>query len=334
MIAIPISRVEKCIKHLKPEIDEFTKVAKNNLSKLLSREKNKLNSDETIYLTTLINEIDKIIIAPPDKLIKYQKKLGVVPKRHLAKGKKGRKPKTFKDKILDELDYEGLRKSFLPTFFNEIGIKACVYCNSQHTLTIESNKYLKTKIKTIIKAKFQADHFVSKADYPCLCISLYNFYPVCGTCNNVKSDNPISFQLYSNDINETTISKYKFEFEKGAVAKYLTSMNKSDLVVNFKDHEKPDKNKLSKGSFQDTFDIQGIYDTQIDIVEELVIKAKVYKISYKKLLIKSFSTLFTTASLSNRLLVGNYCEPTEIHKRPMAKFTQDIARQLGLIPPI
>jgi len=32
-----------------------------------------------------------------------------------------------------------------------------------------------------------------------------------------------------------------------------------------------------------------------------------------------------------RFLIGNYTEPKEIHKRPMAKFQQDIAEQLGLL---
>jgi hypothetical protein len=35
--------------------------------------------------------------------------------------------------------------------------------------------------------------------------------------------------------------------------------------------------------------------------------------------------------LSNRLIVGNYARESEIHIRPLAKFKQDIAKQIGLI---
>jgi len=40
--------------------------------------------------------------------------------------------------------------------------------------------------------------------------------------------------------------------------------------------------------------------------------------------------MFDNNSISNRLIVGNYVEPENIHKRPMAKFMQDLANQLEL----
>jgi gamma-glutamylcyclotransferase (GGCT)/AIG2-like uncharacterized protein YtfP len=237
----------------------------------------------------------------------------------------------FRDKVLALLDYEGMRSSLLPSFFARIGIKSCVYCNSM--LTISANSYLDLKKKNnfTIKAKFQTDHSISKSDYPSLSISLFNLYPVCGPCNNVKGIKEVPFELYSSNPNLTTKSLYSFKLKRGCVAKYLISKDPKDLVVYFMDPKKNNRSIISKGSFQDTFDIEGIYETQMDIVEELIYKSKVYNDSYKKKLTKSFSKLFTNASLSNRILVGNYTEPMNIHKRPMAKFTQDIARQLKLI---
>jgi hypothetical protein len=32
------------------------------------------------------------------------------------------------------------------------------------------------------------------------------------------------------------------------------------------------------------------------------------------------------------MIIGNYIDKEDIHKRPLAKFTQDIAREAGLIP--
>jgi hypothetical protein len=45
----------------------------------------------------------------------------------------------------------------------------------------------------------------------------------------------------------------------------------------------------------------------------------------------SFTKLNLKPDLYLRTLVGNYIKESEIHKRPMAKFMQDIARDLGII---
>ena len=36
-------------------------------------------------------------------------------------------------------------------------------------------------------------------------------------------------------------------------------------------------------------------------------------------------------NLIDRLILGNYSNPEEIHKRPMAKFMQDIGKEVCLI---
>ena len=111
----------------------------------------------------------------------------------------------------------------------------------------------------------------------------------------------------------------------------MTSNDRDKIEIIFKDPSKPDRETTVVGSFQDTFDIEGIYETQKDLVEELILKATVYDASYRESLVKSFPELFTDASLSNRFFLGTYTEPEDIHKRPMTKFTQDIAKQLGLM---
>ena len=243
----------------------------------------------------------------------------------------------FRNKILETLDYTDLRSKFYPKYFKQLGIKSCVYCNSQLTVSINSTEHYLTKkrrthkTKITVKAKFQVDHYLPKSDYPFLSISLFNLYPVCGSCNNCKSDKSLSFELYSSDASLTTKSLYSFELKKGSVANYLLKKNIEEIETLFNDPEKTNRLSTVEGSLTDTFDIEGIYATQTDLVEELILKAQIYNSSYKDTLIKSFPHLFTSASLANRVIIGNYCDPEEIHLRPMAKFTQDIAQQLGLI---
>jgi hypothetical protein len=70
----------------------------------------------------------------------------------------------------------------------------------------------------------------------------------------------------------------------------------------------------------------------MDIAEELVHKRMAYNKAYRFYLENDYkSKLFPDQAIINRLLIGNYDKPEDIHKRPMAKFTQDIAKQLGLI---
>ncbi|MEI9909134.1 MAG: hypothetical protein WDO71_05390 [Bacteroidota bacterium] len=106
---------------------------------------------EKRYLSNIISDISAIIIAPPKSLLAFQKKYGIVPKRNLRK-KKGRKSKTFKDKIIDALGYNKLRSDFYPEYFQKIGIKSCVYCNAQLAVSVDSED---SKKKKITKAKFQ-----------------------------------------------------------------------------------------------------------------------------------------------------------------------------------
>ena len=57
----------------------------------------------------------------------------------------------------------------------------------------------------------------------------------------------------------------------------------------------------------------------------------IYDASFKKDLLTNFKTLFKDEATLNRMIVGNYIEDTNIHRRPLSKFMQDIAQQLGLI---
>lgn len=82
----------------------------------------------------------------------------------------------------------------------------------------------------------------------------------------------------------------------------------------------------------DTFAIESIYKTQLDIAEELVLKSMIYNKQCTESLRISLAKLYRDkAPMLERLLVGNYINETDIHKRPVSKFTQDIARQLKLI---
>jgi hypothetical protein len=108
--------------------------------------------------------------------------------------------------------------------------------------------------------------------------------------------------------------------------RYLLTQNEEELVIIF--------NGLDlnlKTDHENLFHISELYNQHKDIVEEIIWKSRIYNKSYKDSLSDSFSKLFPHTSNFNRFILGNYDNPGEIHKRPMSKLIQDIARQLGVI---
>ncbi|MEK6513402.1 hypothetical protein [Myroides odoratimimus] len=274
--------------------------------------------DERDYLNSIINIFrctrKDIITLKIDELEVLKERVG-----EFTLGKE------FKNKILKALGYSDLRSSFYPKYFNDIGIKACVYCNSQLTIVARKNE------KGELSAKFQVDHYIPKDKYPFLSISLFNLYPSCASCNVVKRVKEVNFSLYKTHPKGKVISSdFKFSLEPNIVSEYLLHKNKEDIEISFEEPEVEDGFK----TFEDTFHIQGIYNTQKDLVEELIVKSQMYNEKYIDTLQSSFSSLKLNPSLFKRTIVGNYTEDKDIHKRPMSKFTMDIARQLGLIDKI
>lgn len=336
MIAIDIHYVEQVISDMRKTIDAEIIKRKNRLKKFRDDTEYPFTDDQLLYLDKLHKKLPYIVLAQPKELQQLKEDEFELPdgslERHnvTRRGKEGKEKEvsvpSFKDKIISTLDYDELRQTLLPIFFQKIGIKACVYCNAQLTVSIDLEKDSSSGDKKV-KAKFQVDHFTPKAQYPCFSISLFNLYPVCGPCNRAKSEDEIPFVLYSDEKAQLEESAFQFTLERGCIARYLLSRKIEDINLLFHERGKAKADKL----MQNTFDIQGLYNTQKDLAEELILKKEIYTPAYKDALKSSFPQLFTDGSLSSRLIIGNYGSSKEIHKRPMAKFTQDIARQLGLI---
>ncbi len=330
MISIKSEIVENAILKYKSEIEIQRLDAYNNLGQL---RKKRLSREEIAYVDKIIKEFEtcNILTGKPSYLDKVKKRIGIVPidSRLNTSEERNKRRTEFKELVLISLGYKKLRTSFYPKFFKEIGVKTCVYCNSQLAVSIDIEEHLKTKTIIRSKAKFQVDHYIAKDAYPFLSISLFNLYPACASCNIAKSKISIKkFELYSES--KTILpSKYRFHFESGCVADYLTTLDVEKIKVLFIDPDKPDRMKSVKGSFQDTFDIEGIYDTQKDIAEEIIIKAQMYNDSFKQKLINDFPKLFPNKTFIDRILLGNYTEEINIHKRPLAKYMQDLSKELG-----
>jgi hypothetical protein len=280
------------------------------------------------YVENIINNYSDILNADPVKMksltIDFNK---IVPNSKIGTRLFGKKSKSFHELIVYAMRYEDLRSVEFPQYLLNSDIRTCVYCNAQSTHTIEPvyyNNKKKKKRKKVI-SKLQLDHFYPKSKYPFLSTSFFNLYPTCANCNLAKGEEKALFELYTLD---NDLDVFNFWIEDKSVLDYWMSLVVKKIKINLETHN--GDIKLLQ-NHNELFQIQKVYDSQKDIGEELVWKAKANPHSYRKSLNKSFSKIFPDTSIIDRMIIGNYSNPEETFKRPMAKYTQDIARQLKII---
>ena len=303
--------IDAIIARQKAEVDAFRQTPNRIVNRVVTPMT--LSPTQQDYLDTLLGDFEDIVRANTNDLTRFE---GIF--RGIISGAQMRTTanKAFRNELIKRMGYTDLRDHFYPDYFEKVGIKSCVYCNSQLALTVRNVDGEKS-------AKFQVDHFLPKSEYPCFSISFYNLYPVCGPCNRSKSTNYVDFKLYSSDYMDYRESKFAFTLDKVSLLRYRVNGDMYNLKVNFEDHG---------AGVKETFAIEGIYNEQKDIAEELVLKSMIYNRTYSESLKTSLNELYKgKAPMLERLMVGNYTKETDIHKRPMSKFTMDIARQLKLI---
>lgn len=230
----------------------------------------------------------------------------------------------FHIQIMKILDYENKGKESLRKVYSKIGMKTCYICNAQYALTIEPETHV-TGITTQQKryiAKFQFDHYLPKSEYPAFSISLFNLLPICSSCNSIKGDRKIGIDFLSTENNKWE-GKFTFNILESTLTYFL--LDQEPIEIDFIDkYIYP----LGLAPLSDRYDIKGIYNTQIDLIEELIIRKLKYSETYKAKLSISFPELFKNINIDERIELGTYTKKEDIHKRPMTKFLQDINRQL------
>ncbi|RZF61462.1 HNH endonuclease [Sphingobacterium corticibacterium] len=237
--------------------------------------------------------------------------------------------KAFSDKIQSLLMYTELRSGdmkLLHSFYKELGIKSCVYCNAQHTVLLDDDK------RTM---RLQADHHIPKSKFPMFSITLANLIPVCNNCNHLKSTHDLKYNLYYDDINGKH-HDLGFSLTEESIALYCANRNSENsekyLELNFKDYYEDDTSKSSK--LNEVLKINKIYENHKDLAADLINKKIVYKDSYLSSLGKEFGTLFKrndgsiNKHLFNQMLYGHTLEESDINKKVFSKLTIDIKNQL------
>lgn len=207
-----------------------------------------------------------------------------------------------------------------------LNIKTCPYCNAQYTLVL-------TDTNDALVVKLQFDHFFPKNRYPWLCVSFYNLIPVCANCNSAKSAEVTTLNTHYHPYHSALAdwSRYDIKGPDGNLLSTLPEMQRltpGDLTVSFVSRS-PDKDHVIR-RHNEVFDITGVYQRHTDVAHELLEKAVLYNKHYRSSLEK-IEGLFPDRKVMMRYILGNYVEEDRMLERPLAKFTQDLAKRLKLL---
>lgn len=321
MIRIPIDKsleafAEEFSKNLFSNKDRRFKKPLNLLKDLLMESN---NEGEKTIIALCIRYYSKLLILKPEQQQKLVKHIDT--KRASLFYYVNNKATPFSEKLFKAFRYEELRSTEAHKIIEKLGIKTCVYCNAQLAVVVGNGRKR--------KAKLELDHFFPSSKYPFLSTSIFNLLPSCSQCNKAKTNSGFKLDTHFHLYTETNqLEPFQFSLCNASVVKYWLDRDINNLKIDFKDH-----NGESKVTEHDkVFSITDIYNTQKDVAEELLIKKEIYTESYQKE-ISEIKGLFDKKdqSLFNRIIVGNYLETKNVHKRPLAKFTQDIAKQLKLV---
>ncbi len=260
------------------------------------------------YVSTLNGNVEELMCCDSQGLLKWKKKFEAINLDKLDPDVK----KGFESKILTLLQYKTLRSGddkLLFHFYKQLGVKACVYCNSQHVILLITSEL----------ARLQADHNLPKASYPYFSISLANLYPSCNNCNHLKKEYDIQYQLYYIDRPKREIG---FELPPAQIAKfYSQKLTEDDITIKF---------NQGATKLDDILNITQIYENHKDYVVDLLRKHKIYKKSYVSTLASSFNGLFGgKEDLVNRMIFGSTLKNEDINQRVFSKLTNDIKKQLN-----
>ncbi|WP_394771977.1 hypothetical protein [Mucilaginibacter sp.] len=232
-------------------------------------------------------------------------------------------------KLLDHiLDYD-LFNNYAYSVAAELNINTCPYCNRNYINTVID----KTE-NQIIRPTF--DHFFPHSKHPFLAISFYNLVPSCYFCNSsLKTATTIALN--------THLHPYLFGFDDDCFFRTDISDLYPDLSDrrNFEiklemaiDDTNPKYRQVWGNNLDDSegncqlFKLQDIYNSHTDIVGELYVKAIRYGEDNAETLYKVFNLLDTNKEEFYRFYFSNYFEEKNFNRRPMAKLTKDILKQV------
>lgn len=200
------------------------------------------------------------------------------------------------------------------THVKNIGSNVCPYCNRSYIMTLSKDRNVKPQI----------DHFFPTSIYPFFAVSYYNLIPSCTICNGLElkiDTDPLKARLKNPYLIEGNDLRFTYIPLKG---RYVTSPFDQDVL------KIEIKTNTLQGNLK-TFQLEALYNTHTDHIAELIFKSRIKYSEKCREMLKVIDGLDLTDKDFDKLIIGNYTDPNDFHKRPLSKMYYDISKELGLI---
>lgn len=282
------------------------------------------------YIDSLIADYPSLLIQEPqdwdfNKYDKYLKKDPEMLVREVVYGFKKdeinddgtllKKGEPLKDKLYERilfcLRYTKAR-SILGPIHQDMGLKACFYCNIMPTDSSSDGKVF-----------YEMDHLKAKSLYPFLGTCFYNLQPCDGACNKRKNAKPCDSQLYVNDVNE---ERSPFSFVPQVVELNKTRLEYQCLEIGFVDNKGVYSDACKQ--YDETFEIISHYSAHLHDVEKVYWRyARCGVMGLREHYSRSLGYV-PTADEIYEFCLGFPFDEERIHEEPLRKLKCDTVKQL------
>ncbi len=204
-----------------------------------------------------------------------------------------------------------------------LNVNTCAYCNRIYTFSVFSEKG-----KGLISPSI--DHFFDKAKNPLFALSFYNLIPSCTNCNStLKGGKEFALSNYVHPYLSGFGDHAKFKYNPLDIDASIGESRNMEVYI------EPDKNSPIKRQVENSielFQINKVYTQHADQVQELIKKKIISNSRYLEILRnETYENLNLSLDDSYRLAFGNYFNEADFQKRPLAKLTKDLVKELKMI---
>lgn len=246
---------------------------------------------------------EDVVKASPEELVLIARRVRMLKKHQIEvepyrKNAKGKKSFYVVTALYCDMSSE-TRQNLL----DALDIVTCPYCNRNYINSAKS------------RSGCHLDHFYDKMAYPVLAVSFYNLIPVCSTCNIVKANKSLSYSPHNSKYKADDLFQFSFT--------YKPSPGGVKILL------KPKANAQFYKKNIETLELETLYQIHSDIVNEITQKAG-YAKQYQNAMYNSLKMKFSHEEIMRHFL-GNYYTENMYGRRPLAKLTHDIAKEVNIL---
>lgn len=289
----------------------------------------KIDSACATGIRKILDEMNKtriidILQAEPEKLQEINSEVGAT-----VSGSNGKEKTAVLNRVFPYDEWSSGRNnglSWLPlNIIEEVNLRTCPYCNRAYIFSV-------VRRNGAGAVRPDLDHFFDKADFPLLQLSFFNLIPCCSLCNSrLKHSATFNLDGYMHPYFEGFDDEGVFSLGQPGVSpsplELLEHPGGVGLFLN--NRAQPGSKRRDKiSNHSKVFELDALYSKHGDIVEELVIRHRIYTPELWNSLNEAFKELNLTQEEVKRMRWGNYTELDSLDHRPLAKLTRDIVKEL------